>query len=84
MPRRRACRSRSTIGGRRSLTCATTDAACANRRVRDRRGSALLGMQERAADFGGHVHLAGAPGKGTSVRVRIPMAAATTTKGAAS
>jgi signal transduction histidine kinase len=33
----------------------------------------LLGMQERAASFGGNVTIAGGPGKGTTVRVRIPM-----------
>ncbi len=33
----------------------------------------LLGMQERAAHFGGTVAIAGSPGKGTSVRVRIPL-----------
>ena len=34
----------------------------------------ILGMKERAVVFGGRVLVAGTPGKGTSVRVRIPMA----------
>ena len=33
----------------------------------------LLGMQERAAAFGGRVTIAGAPPRGTTVRVRIPI-----------
>ena len=33
----------------------------------------LLGMRERAAIFGGHVEIAGIPGKGTTVIVRMPM-----------
>jgi two-component system sensor kinase len=32
----------------------------------------LLGMRERAAMFGGHVEIAGVPGKGTTVIVRMP------------
>jgi PAS domain S-box-containing protein len=33
----------------------------------------LLGMRERAAMFGGHVEIAGIPGKGTTVIVRMPL-----------
>ena len=33
----------------------------------------LLGMRERAAIFGGHVEIAGIPGKGTTVIVRMPI-----------
>ena len=33
----------------------------------------LLGMQERAASFGGQLTIVGAPKKGTRVRVRIPL-----------
>jgi signal transduction histidine kinase len=33
----------------------------------------LLGMQERAAAFGGRVEIGGAPRRGTLVRVRIPL-----------
>lgn len=33
----------------------------------------LLGMRERAAIFGGHVEIAGIPGKGTTVVVRMPI-----------
>jgi hypothetical protein len=35
--------------------------------------SGLLGMRERAAIFGGHVEIAGIPGKGTTVVVRMPI-----------
>jgi signal transduction histidine kinase len=35
--------------------------------------SGLLGMRERAAIFGGHVEIAGIPGKGTTVIVRMPI-----------
>jgi len=37
----------------------------------------LLGMRERAAIFGGHVEIAGNPGKGTTVVVRIPVQGST-------
>ena len=33
----------------------------------------LLGMRERAAIFGGQVEIAGIPGKGTTVIVRMPI-----------
>ncbi len=33
----------------------------------------LLGMRERALAVGGHINIVGAPGKGTSVSVRIPL-----------
>jgi two-component system, NarL family, sensor histidine kinase UhpB len=33
----------------------------------------LLGMRERAAVFGGYVEIAGLPGKGTTVIVRMPI-----------
>jgi PAS domain S-box-containing protein len=33
----------------------------------------LLGMRERAGIFGGHVEIAGIPGKGTTVIVRMPI-----------
>ncbi len=38
-----------------------------------RRGLGLLGMHERAALLGGTFHVESAPGRGTSVRVRIPL-----------
>lgn len=38
------------------------------------RSVGILGMKERAASFNGEVNVAGLPGKGTSVRVRIPAA----------
>jgi PAS domain S-box-containing protein len=33
----------------------------------------LLGMKERALIFGGEVEIAGAPGRGTTIKVRIPI-----------
>jgi PAS domain S-box-containing protein len=39
----------------------------------ERRSLGLLGMRERAAAFGGAVEIAGAPGKGTTVMVRMPV-----------
>ena len=43
----------------------------------ERQTIGLLGMRERAAIFGGEVELAGAPGKGTTVIVRIPVTKST-------
>ena len=37
-------------------------------------GHGLIGMSERAGAFGGSVAVKGRPGKGTTVRVRIPLA----------
>lgn len=37
----------------------------------------LLGMRERAASLGGQVTIAGSPGKGTTVTVRIPLSSST-------
>ena len=37
----------------------------------------LLGMRERAAQWGGEVNIQGAPGKGTTVTVRIPLPVST-------
>ena len=37
----------------------------------------LLGMRERASSLGGQVEIAGSPGKGTPVTVRLPRFAAT-------
>jgi PAS domain S-box-containing protein len=39
----------------------------------ERRSLGLLGMRERAEAFGGEVELAGAPGQGTTVVVRMPL-----------
>ncbi len=38
------------------------------------RSVGILGMKERAASFNGEVNVAGIPGKGTTVRVRMPLA----------
>ncbi|MFA5834744.1 MAG: PAS domain S-box protein [Bacteroidota bacterium] len=38
------------------------------------RSVGILGMKERAASFNGEVNVAGVPNKGTTVRVRIPVA----------
>ncbi len=37
----------------------------------------LLGMRERAASLGGQVSIAGSPGKGTTVTVRVPLSGST-------
>ena len=42
--------------------------------ARVERSLGLLGMQERAALVGGTLHLESAPGRGTTVYVRIPLA----------
>jgi PAS domain S-box-containing protein len=39
----------------------------------DRRSLGLLGMRERAALFGGTVSVLGEPGRGTTVRVEVPL-----------
>jgi signal transduction histidine kinase len=36
-------------------------------------GFGLLGMRERIADLGGHFEVVSRPGKGTDVRVRLPL-----------
>lgn len=36
----------------------------------------LLGMRERALVFGGEVTITGAPGRGTTVKIKVPIAAA--------
>jgi signal transduction histidine kinase len=42
--------------------------------IKNTRSIGLLGMRERAALLGGEVRVSGEPGKGTTVRVRIPLA----------
>jgi signal transduction histidine kinase len=44
--------------------------------VRGHKSLGLLGMQERAQQFGGEVNIHGVPGRGTTVSVSIPMARA--------
>ena len=41
--------------------------------MEERHSLGLLGMRERAAAFGGAVEIAGAPGQGTTVIVRMPL-----------
>jgi two-component system sensor histidine kinase UhpB len=43
-------------------------------------GLGLVGMRERAALAGAHLHIESAPGKGTTVLLRIPTPAGTTTR----
>ncbi|MEO6568194.1 MAG: response regulator [Opitutaceae bacterium] len=43
------------------------------RQIDDARSIGLVGMRERAQAFGGSVEITGAPGAGTTVRVRIPL-----------
>jgi len=42
----------------------------------ERRSLGLLGMRERAAAFGGEVEVAGSPGRGVTVLVRLPLGGA--------
>lgn len=37
------------------------------------RGLGLIGMEERASELGGTVHLDSSPRRGTSIRVRLPL-----------
>ena len=41
--------------------------------VRSSRAIGLLGMRERATVLGGRVNVEGAPGQGTTIRVRVPL-----------
>ena len=43
------------------------------REISDPKSLGLLGMRERALVFGGEVEISGAPGKGTTVTLRIPI-----------
>jgi len=43
-------------------------------RLSNRRSLGILGMRERAMLLGGELTITGAPGKGTTVRVRVPEA----------
>ena len=44
------------------------------RRRRHRRGSGLLGLEDRVAALGGRLHIESPPGEGTSVRADVPIA----------
>ena len=48
--------------------------------INDTRSIGLLGMRERAALLNGELHISGAPGQGTTVTVRIPIARAVKSK----
>ena len=48
---------------------------------KDPRALGLLGLNERAAQWGGETVIRGVPGKGTSVTVRIPLPASVTSGG---
>jgi nitrate/nitrite-specific signal transduction histidine kinase len=41
--------------------------------LNDARSYGVLGMRERAAQFGGRLGIAGAPGRGTTVRLVMPL-----------
>ena len=58
-----------------TLQVADNGVGIAGNDARGRNSLGLLGMQERAQLFGGEVHISGAPGKGTTVSVRIPLPA---------
>jgi signal transduction histidine kinase len=42
--------------------------------VSDRQGLGMLGMKERVALLGGTIHICSAPGQGTQIEIRIPLA----------
>jgi signal transduction histidine kinase len=50
------------------------DVAAAQRRAGENAGLGMIGMQERAALMGGRIDWESAPGRGTRVRARIPLA----------
>jgi signal transduction histidine kinase len=41
--------------------------------ILDAKSLGLLGMRERALVFGGEVKISGAPGKGTTITLKIPL-----------
>jgi signal transduction histidine kinase len=42
--------------------------------VSDRQGLGMLGMKERVTLLGGTIHICSAPGQGTQIEIRIPLA----------
>jgi signal transduction histidine kinase len=64
-----------------TLQVADNGVGIAGNDARGRNSLGLLGMQERAQLFGGEVHISGAPGKGTTVSVRIPLPAVPSVEG---
>ena len=79
MPRRSACRSASRWTTRRSRcstsTCATTASGAEPQALNAARSYGVMGMRERAAQFGGKLTIDSAPGHGTRVRLVMPLAA---------
>jgi two-component system sensor histidine kinase UhpB len=55
-----------------SVSLSVQDDGCGIDPARCTRGLGLLGARERAAALGGHFEVAGAPGAGTRVQLRVP------------
>lgn len=60
-------------GGQVVLTVRDNGRGIAPGEARDRRSIGLLGMEERAGLLGGEFAIAGEPGRGTTVTVKIPL-----------
>ena len=60
--------------GRVSLRISDNGKGIEEGQILDPRAFGLIGMRERAGFWGGEVKISGAPGKGTLVAVRIPLA----------
>ena len=55
------------------LTVEDNGKGIAKSAIDDPKSLGLLGMRERVLPFGGSIEIAGAQGKGTKVRVSIPL-----------
>jgi two-component system sensor kinase len=55
------------------LTISDNGVGIGSKAVNHSRSLGLLGMQERAALVGGKVEITGAPGRGTTVTVHVPV-----------
>ena len=55
------------------LTVEDNGRGITEREISDPKSLGLLGMRERALVFGGEIKISGAPGKGTTVMLRIPL-----------
>lgn len=63
----------ATEGGHVTLEVSDNGRGISAREAADPQATGLMGMRERALEFDGAVAVHGAPGKGTSVRVTIPL-----------
>jgi len=61
------------VAGRAVMEVSDNGRGISSREMADAGAVGLLGMRERAREFGGEVIIHGAPGEGTTVRVAIPL-----------